>query len=421
MAKLDKISVIVPIYNAEKYLTKCLESIINQTYKELEIILIDDGSIDNSLKICREYQKKDSRIIVISQNNSGAYKARKRAIEMASGRYVAFVDGDDWIEPDMYYDLIEIMKKNSTSMVESGIIDVNGDNEKIRIQKIGIGHYQKDRFINEIMPYMLYDGNFFESLISPTLWNKLFLKNAVKNIYDSIEDGGKMSNDAVIVYPYLVENNDIYVTNKCYYHYRVVSNSITRNKYDNILCKLNTHIEAIKMYFEKSKYKNILMPQLYMHKLRVYAMYCPEIFDSVSDEFLSVYGGINNKEKIVIYGAGKSGIKAYAYIVKHFKDNIIAWVDKNYEFLSKEFGVNIQNPQDVDYNIADKVIITVLKADAVMSIKKELIEIGVDESKISWIPYKYINNPKSILDKVDRMWNESHNCSLLYRVDAMKK
>ena len=110
MEEKELISVIIPIYNAEKYLRQCLESVINQTYKQLEIILVNDGSTDGSLSVCYEYQKKDSRIIIISQQNEGAFKARKNAIKIANGKYVAFVDGDDWIDQNMYYENIKTKK-----------------------------------------------------------------------------------------------------------------------------------------------------------------------------------------------------------------------------------------------------------------------------------------------------------------------
>lgn len=144
------------------------------------------------------------------------------------------------------------------------------------------------------------------------------------------------------------------------------------------------------------------MPQLYMHKLRVYAMYCPEVFDLISNQILSIYGGINNNDKIVIYGAGKSGVKAYTYIYSHMKENIVAWVDKNYEYLSKEINAVIKNPKEINYKNVDKVIITVLKADAVKSIKMDLIDMGVDECKINWIPSQFIESPQYVLDKIDK-------------------
>ena len=130
-------------------------------------------------------------------------------------------------------------------------------------------------------------------------------------------------------------------------------------------------------------------------------MYCPEIFDSTSDQLLNIYGGISANEKVIIYGAGKSGVKAYAYISNHMKENIVAWVDKNYKFLSKEIDSRIQNPKEVDYKNVDKVIITVLRAEAVSSIKEELKEMGVAENKINWIPEHFLRYPHLLLEQIE--------------------
>ena len=102
MNKTDKISVIIPIYNVEKYLSKCLDSVINQTYKNLEIICVNDGSPDNCHQILEEYKNKDSRIVVIEQENGGEGSARNRGIRAVTGNYIAFVDPDDWVELDFY-------------------------------------------------------------------------------------------------------------------------------------------------------------------------------------------------------------------------------------------------------------------------------------------------------------------------------
>ena len=96
------ISIIVPIYNVAPYLSQCIESLMEQTYKDIEMILVDDGSTDNSPAICEEYKKKDPRIRVIHQENKGVVSARKEGLRAARGTYIGFVDGDDWIEPDMY-------------------------------------------------------------------------------------------------------------------------------------------------------------------------------------------------------------------------------------------------------------------------------------------------------------------------------
>lgn len=107
---MDKVSVIVPIYNAEKYLDKCLKSILGQTYSNIEVILVNDGSKDNSLSICRHYEKLDKRICVIDTVNEGVAIARNKGMEAASGSYLAFIDPDDWIEPEMYEKLVSQAK-----------------------------------------------------------------------------------------------------------------------------------------------------------------------------------------------------------------------------------------------------------------------------------------------------------------------
>ena len=106
----ELISIIVPIYNVEKYIHKCIESIINQTYKNLEIILVDDGSPDNCGNICEEYAKNDSRIKVIHKENNGLSSARNAGLEICKGDYIGFVDSDDYIELNMYEVLINALK-----------------------------------------------------------------------------------------------------------------------------------------------------------------------------------------------------------------------------------------------------------------------------------------------------------------------
>jgi len=117
------VSVIIPVFNIEKYIKKCIESVISQTFKDLEIILIDDGSTDLSSEICKEFEKKDQRILVISQKNQGLSAARNRGIKISSGRYLTFVDGDDLIEKDMIEFLLDDLLKNDADISVCGIWD----------------------------------------------------------------------------------------------------------------------------------------------------------------------------------------------------------------------------------------------------------------------------------------------------------
>ena len=119
-----KISIIVSMYNSESTIGKCIESILQQTLSELEVILVNDGSTDNTLDICKKYSKRDSRIVVVSQENKGLISARKRGVEISSADLIGFVDSDDWIEKDMYENLYEIYNNYHVDVVSSGILEI---------------------------------------------------------------------------------------------------------------------------------------------------------------------------------------------------------------------------------------------------------------------------------------------------------
>ena len=121
MKETSKISVIVPVYQVETYLPRCLDSILAQTHQHLEIILVDDGSQDHSGDICDAYASQDSRIIVLHQKNKGASAARNAGVALASGDWIGFVDGDDWIAPEMYAYLLEIAEQYRSDLAQCGI------------------------------------------------------------------------------------------------------------------------------------------------------------------------------------------------------------------------------------------------------------------------------------------------------------
>ncbi len=164
----DLISVIVPIYNSEKYLNRCIESIVNQTYDNLEILLIDDGSIDNSPKICDEWKEKDKRIKVYHQKNSGVSMARNKGIKEAHGKYIAFIDSDDYIDKNMYQILLSTLKKEKSNIAICNYYIF--DNEE---QRKGIQKKPKKSFVDELSNMNSIGGY---------IWNKLYTKDILKKI-----------------------------------------------------------------------------------------------------------------------------------------------------------------------------------------------------------------------------------------------
>ena len=145
------LSVIVPVYKVEPYLRRCVDSIRNQTYKNLQIILVDDGSPDRCGEICDEYAEMDARIIAVHQKNGGASAARNKGLQHADGDYVAFVDSDDWIAPMMYETLAGMIEKNDLDMARCGIIEKDRKGEE-RVLNWGghTGEYYRNKRIRTL-------------------------------------------------------------------------------------------------------------------------------------------------------------------------------------------------------------------------------------------------------------------------------
>ena len=141
----ETLSVVVPVYNVEKYLSRALDSILQQTYPVYEVICVDDGSTDSSRNILNEYAKRDSRIRIIHKENGGLVSARKAGILEVSGEYTAYVDSDDFIEPNMYEEMMELAVKHDADIVTSGLIRDYGNSITVNPEKMARGVYSNVR------------------------------------------------------------------------------------------------------------------------------------------------------------------------------------------------------------------------------------------------------------------------------------
>lgn len=230
---MDKISIIVPVYNAEKYLPICLDSIVSQTYKNLQIILVDDGSTDKSSKICDTYAEADSRILTIHQENHGAVYARNIGIENAEGEYIAFADADDWLESNMIERLYKSLMINDADVSMCGRREDTGSTSISVNHGFLVGYYDKNKMIEEIYPNMIVNTSFFQWGIFPGLWDKLFKKELLKRMHADVDIRITMGDDALCIYPYLLKANSIYILDECLYHYRQTPTSMVHQQGDS--------------------------------------------------------------------------------------------------------------------------------------------------------------------------------------------
>lgn len=228
------ISIIVPIYNVEKYLNKCIESIINQTYRNIEIILVDDGSPDKCPEICDSYAQKDGRIKVIHKKNEGLINARKSGLEIAQGEYIGFVDGDDWIEPKMYELFAKQIEKYSPDMVLSDFYYDNGKELSNSEQLFDREYYNKEDLKKFIYPKMLFSGTYYKFGVNPCCWSKIYKKELIKKNLPLVDGRIKMGEDAAFTYPCLIDAQSVATIKKPCYHYIFNPESMTKS-YDRNL------------------------------------------------------------------------------------------------------------------------------------------------------------------------------------------
>lgn len=228
---MGKISIIVPIYNVEKYLTQCIESILAQTFEDFELLLIDDGSTDSSLEVCLNYEKKDKRIKVFSKMNGGVSSTRNYGLSKSTGQYIAFVDPDDWIHPSMYERMIAKMVEENVEVVMCGYQSF-GDNVSERIMKITdankllTGQSVVSELLNDIIgPKTLNSG---DANTMGSVWRMIVKSDVIKKNNFKFEENIPLMEDVIFCTQLFTKVKSVYLMEECFYYYRILVNSAMR-------------------------------------------------------------------------------------------------------------------------------------------------------------------------------------------------
>ncbi len=388
-----KVSVIIPIYNAAQYLHKCLKSVISQTYKNLDIILIDDGSLDDSYDIAKEYQEKDSRIRLFTQTNIGLIATRKRGIELAEGEIVGFVDSDDWIEPIMYERLVQCMEENECDLVSSGIYRDYADGSR----KEWYDLYPEGVYVNlesAIYPSMLHDFKKNEMGLKCTLVNKLYRRQILQDIYGEIDTRVFYGEDALTIYPYCLRCKRIYILNEAYYHYYIRNNSMCRAANEKLAINTYYLYNGLRDAFMESNCANSLLKQLkhYLFQLESHTLKMLYNIDTLAyakwdfSKYKDIFG-----KRIIIYGAGACGQALYRELDSlGYKENVVAWVDKNPEGKTEQCMYEITAIKEIVDKKFDYLIIAIKSQNIAIEVMKELTkDYAVEEDKVVWRETSY--------------------------------
>lgn len=442
------VSVIVPVYNGEKYLSETVKSIINQTLKNIEIIFVNDGSTDSSLEILNAFQKNDSRIKIITQPNTNAGKARNTGLDIAIGEYLSILDADDLFAGKMLEDMYEEAKKHDADIVVCDCVTFDTET-KLPID-FWLSLKTKNMNVDDVFSANDYPEDIFEFSCN-VCWNKLFKHSFIKAQAIRCHEI-KMHNDTFFSMAALASAEKIKIINKRLVYYRRGQNTqmSSLRKYARQKSYLLLTFEYLGTYLKKmgcpeqvrlsfaSFALKCLYNELISFSFEHYEYHCHTIIDFWKNElrqaalknmpnhiyinlhemknpafireyFKAPYKAMpyeyiipeefNKHPKVVLYGNGEAGLDYFLQLTLDFKAESIHWVDSQSEKLSL-LGYPIKAPEcvpDLDFDI---ILISVLRPGTAAEIREFLTNIGVSPAKIHWpIQLEYTKlsaNPQKI-------------------------
>lgn len=455
----ELISVIVPVYQTNEYLDRCIESIIQQEYKNIEIILIDDGSTDGSEKKCDEYANKDVRVKVIHEENRGLSHARNKGIDVAMGEYISFVDSDDIIHEKFLSYLYDLCKKNNADISQCDFLMVRDEKDIISYQKIEhINVYKPAEIMSKT-----YSG--FESVRYIVSWNKLYRKS----IFSEIRfPEGKLHEDAYTSHKLFMKAKKIVVSNLYLYYYIQRDNSIIGKKYS--IARLDS-VEASRqkcLFFKETTLEKEYYEMLIQHYYNIWRNYnlansnlegIDDILESLQEEAKNIenelmsinqgtlleklriiYPYLSSEEqkisvkkygkritykwdiffrfpfefipkgaRIVIYGAGGVGKSYYEQIKDTEYCHLVVWVDNLWNNYVKE-GFDVKPIKELFKYEYDYIILAVRDEKIAEEIRENLVSWGCDYRKILWkYPDDRGESRKVLISDTEKISRSIHN------------
>lgn len=375
------ISVIVPVYNIESYLPQCIESILQQTYSNLEIILVDDGAMDSSGAICDAYAKKDCRIRVIHKENEGLVAARKTGFEHSKGEYVFHLDGDDWIDCEALEMLERAARNNNSKLVQMGFV-IEEDNPRLQQYQnavIEVDDCARERLLTNWM-----DG---KAVLDNQIFNKLFSRELFEMIYSAVPKEMSYGEDCLCFLHLLKCIEQFCTITNCLYHYRVRNTSLSHQqndmdrllREDNFLYQMSKMIKQLSLVRGEKKLEKWILKRKMM-ALKLYASNCQ------IQVGLYAYREIEHliDKKVVIYGAGDVGKDFILQLSKYENINIVGWVDLQAAKYRYEFR-KVEEVESIIHKQYDVILIALYDEEIRKKIYTSLKNnYNVDPTKILW-------------------------------------
>ncbi len=376
----ELVSVVIPIYNIMDYLEKCVASVCGQTYKKLEIILVDDGSTDGSGKLCEELAAADARIKVIHKENGGLVSARKAGIKEATGFYLVNIDGDDWIEENMIELLVQNICKDGSDIAVCGFWKEGVEREEYAWASSNFTITGKKK--NAIATAWL-NG---ELNCAEVVWNKLYKTDLFRSVYELVPNYLCNGEDVIAFFNLIHSDVKVCILDDKLYHYvsrpgsvSQSADAIKRMASKELMIGFLAQVIEEKFDVPKDVLNNWIIDKTML-----------EINKNIDggESFIQTFYTSNidplKRKNVVIYGAGKVGKDLFRQLTTHDDINICLWVDKNYQKYSHGFH-EVKSVDALGTTDYDVIIVAILDEKKYETIRNQLIEqFGISEDKIIW-------------------------------------
>lgn len=388
----ELLSIVVAVYNVREYLDECISSILNQTYRNLEVILVVNGPTDGSDEICRRYAARDQRIKLITiEKNQGVGPAWSSGVNAASGKYLGFVDADDYIDPDLFQRLMDC--RGCFDLVISRWKREEGDITRVRCDPLAVGAYETEDDMDFILEHLTSitepGGNqCVKPGIFSALWNKLYKTSLAKQIFEKPLENRYFAVDTALLYQYILICESVLITDICGYHYRIRKTSVCHSAAhaDHLIADILGFYRTLESAFSTHPRRDLLMPQL-QGKLASRLNRAPRRmgFDkgAWNRTFVFPFFNLLDGKRIALYGADEIGQNYWRQIRRHNMCEVDLWVDKKWEYRRRE-GWDVSPVEMLLKGTYDYVVIAAEQQDTADRIRRDLISMGIAEDKLFW-------------------------------------
>lgn len=367
------ISIVVPIYQIDRYIGICIESLINQTYENMEIILVDDGSPDRCPEICDLYASKDARIKVIHKENGGLVSARKAGLLSATGKYVGYVDGDDWVGAGFVESLYTAVSTANADIAAGGFSRDLFSRTAHFTDKMPCGVYEGAR-LDDLRCKMISLGDFFRIGVSTYVWNKLFRRELLLQVQLPVDNAISIGEDAAVTYPAIMQAKRLVITDTCAYHYRQREDSMLKK-----VASFSADAKKLKYLYD------------YMFKFASAQDAKYHLSEQVDDFVLGIcmmrsgslssFGNEIQGKMVAIYSAGTFGQQLYNKLHQSSLCTLVNWVDDDY-WEYRRCCLDVNPVESLSKGGFDYVLVATLDNVLKESIVTRLMDCGVQKSKI---------------------------------------